>query len=59
MSRAPSFCPDPEGEEVKNMNNITKTKKKEITPREIRTNLQQHKFPPPHRLHNPKKADAT
>jgi len=36
MSRAPSFSPDPEGEEVKNMNNITKTKRKEIPPREIR-----------------------
>jgi intein-encoded DNA endonuclease-like protein len=36
MSQAPSFCPDPEGEEVKKMNNITKTERKKIPPREIR-----------------------
>jgi intein-encoded DNA endonuclease-like protein len=34
MSQAPSFCP--EGEEVKKMDNITKTKRKKIPPRELR-----------------------
>jgi intein-encoded DNA endonuclease-like protein len=34
MSQAPSFCP--EGEEVKKMDNITKTKRKKYSPREIR-----------------------
>jgi intein-encoded DNA endonuclease-like protein len=37
MSQAPSFCPDPEGEEVKKMEvNTTKTKRKKIPPRELR-----------------------
>jgi intein-encoded DNA endonuclease-like protein len=36
MSQAPSFCPDPEGEEVKKMDSITKTKRKKIPPRELR-----------------------
>jgi intein-encoded DNA endonuclease-like protein len=36
MSRAPSFSPDPEGEEVKKMDNITKTKRKKYLPRELR-----------------------
>jgi intein-encoded DNA endonuclease-like protein len=39
MSQAPSFCPDPEGEEVKKMDNITKTKRKKILPRELRIKI--------------------
>jgi intein-encoded DNA endonuclease-like protein len=35
MSRAPSFSPDPEGEEVKNMDS-TNTKRRKIPPRELR-----------------------
>jgi hypothetical protein len=34
VSQAPSFCP--EGEEVKKMDNITKTKRKKVAPIEIR-----------------------
>jgi intein-encoded DNA endonuclease-like protein len=40
MSQAPSFCPDPEGEEVKEMEvNTTKTKRKKIPPRELRIKI--------------------
>ena len=40
MSQAPSFCPDPEGEEVKKMEvNTTKTKRKKIPPRELRIKI--------------------
>jgi intein-encoded DNA endonuclease-like protein len=39
MSQAPSFCPDPEGEEVKKMDNITKTKRKKIPSRELRIKM--------------------
>jgi intein-encoded DNA endonuclease-like protein len=39
MSQAPSFCPDPEGEEVKKMEVITKTKRRKIPPRELRIKI--------------------
>ena len=37
MSQGPGFCP--EGEEVKKTDNITKTERKKIPPRELRIKM--------------------